>query len=231
MDKYLKAIASEEEKLSILNNKKTKLITVNKNKKEVVDKYNYEEKKLNEEQNNNLLRKTFLEHKREYLKDYLVSAFKFGIKSSLIFLTTVGLLFLLDLKLGSNLEMDIASIIPGNSIITVMLGCVEYYNVSRSYRYLVNGYHGNIDEDIEEVKQKINSIKKDKAKVQTEIKENEEILRDLDLVINEIKSKILEYRKDRNNLIESLISELDNHIEGFEYQESDINKVLKKQIH
>ena len=146
------------------------------------------------------------------------------------FLVGIVLISLLDYSLSSSIPPNVLDVLFGNSVIVALLGSVEFYNVSRDFRSLIIGYNGNIDDDIEETYKQINLVRKRRSKVKEEMKDNSSLLSEVEIAIKEIQAKILEYRTDRNNLIESLVENLDVHIIDFEYQESDIHKVLEKVI-
>ena len=230
MDRYLCAIKSEERKLGILNERKNALIDTNRKKQQVIDKCDADEKSLLSQQDDNLSRKDYLENKKSYLKEFFKSSLKFGLKSSLWFLVGIVLISLLDYSLSSSIQPNVLDVLFGNSVIVALLGSVEFYNVSRDFRRLITGYNGNIDDDIEETYKQINLVRKRRCKVKEEMKDNSNLLSEVEIAIKEIQAKILEYRTDRNNLIESLVENLDVHIRDFEYQESDIHKVLEKVI-
>lgn len=230
MDKYLSAIESEEKKLGILQDKRNALIGTNNKKKQVIDKCDLDEKRLSLEQKDNLDRKDYLDNKKEYIKSFLLSSVKFGLKSSVWCLLSIALITFIDFKLGSTIDVQLLDVILGTGAITVLFGTVEYYSVSKYFRSILSGYKGNIDADIEDTYQKIYSVQKRRTKLKEEIKSNEQLLLEIEKAIKEIQVRIVEYRTSRNDLIEALIADLDIHIRDFEYQESDIHKVLEKQI-
>lgn len=230
MDKYLSAIESEDKKLGILQDKRNALIDTNNKKKQVIDKYNSDEKRLSLEQEDNLDRKDYLENRKEYIRSFLLSSVKFGLKSSVWCLLSIALIAFIDFKLGSTVDMQLLDVILGTSAISVLFGAVEYYSVSKYFRSILSGYNGNIDDDIEDTYQKILSVQKRRNKLKEEVNSNEQLLVEVESAIKEVQARILEYRTSRNDLIEALIEDLDVHIRDFEYQESDIQKVLEKQI-
>lgn len=230
MDKYLSAIESEEKKLGILQDKRNALIDTNNKKKQVIDKCNSDEKRLSLEQEDNLDRKDYLENRKEYIRSFLLSSVKFGLKSSVWCLLSIALIAFIDFKLGSTVDMQLLDVILGTSAISVLFGAVEYYSVSKYFRSILSGYNGNIDDDIEDTYQKILSVQKRRNKLKEEVNSNEQLLVEVESAIKEVQARILEYRTSRNDLIEALIEDLDVHIRDFEYQESDIQKVLEKQI-
>ena len=226
MDRYLSAIASEEKKLSLLTARKNGLICANNIKRQAVEKCDAEVKKLNSEQDENLLRKEFLDNKKNYKKQFFKSSVKFSLKSSFFYLISILVISLL----ASSITPEIMDVIFGNITVAIMLGAVEYYNVSRCFRSVVNGYHGNVELDIETTSIKLRKVQDRRNVLKMEIGDNERLLAEVELAISEINSKILSYRTSRNSLIEALIEELDVHIDNFTYEESDIHKVLEKQI-
>lgn len=230
MDKYLEAIALEENKLASLREKSSIIRNVNNNKKEKIESYKREEEKLKHEQELNLDRKDFIENKKEYIKKFLIESLKFGMKSSIWFIAVIIIVSLVDYKLGNTLNMAIGDVILGNLMISSLFGAVEYYSVSRYFRDLLVGYKGNIDDDIKLTNSKILKKKKSRTKLEEEVNSNNLLLQELEQAIEEVNSNLADLRFKRKALIDSLIEELDSYIKDFEYQESDIHKVLEKKI-
>lgn len=230
MDKYLEAIALEENKLASLREKSSIIRNANNNKKEKIESYKREEEKLKYEQELNLDRKDFIENKKEYIKKFLIESLKFGMKSSIWFIAVIIIVSLVDYKLGNTLNMAIGDVILGNLMISSLFGAVEYYSVSRYFRDLLVGYKGNIDDDIKLTNSKILKKKKSRTKLEEEVNSNNLLLQELEQAIGEVNSNLSDLRFKRKALIDSLIEELDSYIKDFEYQESDIHKVLEKKI-
>ena len=230
MDKYLEAIALEENKLASLREKSSIIRNANNNKKEKIESYKREEEKLKYEQELNLDRKDFIENKKEYIKKFLIESLKFGMKSSIWFIAVIIIVSLVDYKLGNTLNMAIGDVILGNLMISSLFGSVEYYSVSRYFRDLLVGYKGNIDDDIKLTNSKILKKKKSRTKLEEEVNSNNLLLQELEQAIGEVNSNLSDLRFKRKALIDSLIEELDSYIKDFEYQESDIHKVLEKKI-
>lgn len=230
MDKYLEAIALEENKLASLREKSTVIRNANNNKKEKIESYKREEEKLEHEQELNLDRKDFIENKKEYIKKFLIESLKFGMKSSIWFIVVIIIVSLVDYKLGNTLNMAIGDVILGNLMISSLFGSVEYYSVSRYFRDLLVGYKGNIDDDIKLTNSKILKKNKSRTKLEEEVNSNNLLLQELEQAIGEVNSNLADLRFKRKALIDSLIEELDSYIKDFEYQESDIHKVLEKKI-
>ena len=230
MDKYLEAIALEENKLASLREKSSIIRNANNNKKEKIESYKREEEKLKHEQELNLDRKDFIENKKEYIKKFLIESLKFGMKSSIWFIAVIIIVSLVDYKLGNTLNMAIGDVILGNLMISSLFGAVEYYSVSRYFRDLLVGYKGNIDDDIKLTNSKILKKKKSRTKLEEEVNSNNLLLQELEQAIGEVNSNLSDLRFKRKALIDSLIEELDSYIKDFEYQESDIHKVLEKKI-
>lgn len=230
MDKYLEAIALEENKLADLREKSSIIRSANNNKKEKIESYKREEEKLKHEQELNLDRKDFIENKKEYIKKFLIESLKFGMKSSIWFIAVIIIVSLVDYKLGNTLNMAIGDVILGNLMISSLFGFVEYYSVSRYFRDLLVGYKGNIDDDIKLTNSKILKKKKSRTKLEEEVNSNNLLLQELEQAIGEVNSNLADLRFKRKALIDSLIEELDSYIKDFEYQESDIHKVLEKKI-
>ena len=230
MDKYLEAIALEENKLASLREKSSIIRNANNNKKEKIESYKREEEKLEHEQELNLDRKDFIENKKEYIKKFLIESLKFGMKSSIWFIAVIIIVSLVDYKLGNTLNMAIGDVILGNLMISSLFGSVEYYSVSRYFRDLLVGYKGNIDDDIKLTNSKILKKKKSRTKLEEEVNSNNLLLQELEQAIGEVNSNLSDLRFKRKALIDSLIEELDSYIKDFEYQESDIHKVLEKKI-
>ena len=155
---------------------------------------------------------------------------KFGAKSSLSFWIIVIFVAILNYNLGNIFNLVFSDILLGNIAVSALLGYVEYYSVSRYFYDVIRGYKGDINQDIELTNQGILEVKRKRTNAEEMVSSNELLLQELDSVISEVKSKILVLHTNRNSLIESLINELDNYIEDFEYQESDIQKVLEKKI-
>ena len=105
-----------------------------------------------------------------------------------------------------------------------------YYSVSRYFYTVIKGYRGDIDQDIELTNKDILELQSKKNEVETAVNSNNLLLNELEIASSEVRSKILTLRTNRNDLIESLINELDIHIRNFEYQETDIQKILEKKI-
>lgn len=230
MDKYLEAIALEENKLASLREKSTVIRNANNNKKAKIESYKREEEKLKHEQELNLDRKDFIENKKEYIKKFLIESLKFSMKSSIWFIAVIIIVSLVDYKLGNTLNMAIGDVILGNLMISSLFGSVEYYSVSRYFRELLVGYKGNIDDDIKLTNRKILKKKKSRTKLEEEVNSNNLLLQELEQAIGEVNSNLADLRFKRKVLIDSLIEELDSYIKDFEYQESDIHKVLEKKI-
>lgn len=230
MDKYLKAINTEEEKLSKLQKKMAELKNINKREKEKISYYQKEEKRLESEQELNLTRKDFLEHKKNYITSFFKDALKFGGKASLAFWSIIVFVTILDYNLGNILNLAFKDVLLGNIAISSILGYVEYYSVSRYFYTVIKGYRGDIDQDIELTNQDILELQSKKNEVETAVNSNNLLLNELEIASSEVRSKILTLRTNRNDLIESLIKELDIHIRNFEYQETDIQKILEKKI-
>ena len=230
MDKYLEAIALEENKLASLREKSSIIRNANNNKKEKIESYKREEEKLKYEQELNLDRKDFIENKKEYIKKFLIESLKFGMKSSIWFIAVIIIVSLVDYKLGNTLNMAIGDVILGNLMISSLFGAVEYYSVSRYFRDLLVGYKGNIDDDIKLTNSKILKKNKSRTKLEEEVNSNNLLLQELEQAIGEVNSNLSDLRFKRKALIDSLIEELDSYIKDFEYQESDIHKVLEKKI-
>lgn len=230
MDKYLEAIALEENKLASLREKSSTIRNANNNKKEKIESYKREEEKLKHEQELNLDRKDFIENKKEYIKKFLIESLKFGMKSSIWFIAVIIIVSLVDYKLGNTLNMAIGDVILGNLMISSLFGAVEYYSVSRYFRDLLVGYKGNIDDDIKLTNSKILNKKKSRTKLEEDVNSNNLLLQELEQAIGEVNSNLADLRFKRKALIDSLIEELDSYIKDFEYQESDIHKVLEKKI-
>lgn len=230
MDKYLKAINIEEEKLSKLKKKTAELKSTNEKEKERIAYYQNEEKKLESEQELNFDRKDFLENKKRYIISFLKEALKFGGKASLVFWSFIVLVAILDYNLGNILNLVFQDVLLGGIAISSILGYVEYYSVSRYFNTVIKGYKGDIDQDIELTNQKLLEVQNKRTKTEAAVSSNNLLLNELELAIVEVRGKILTLRTNRNDLIESLISELDVHIRNFEYQETDIQKVLEKKI-
>lgn len=230
MDRYLTAIASEEEKLAILEVRRNSLLETNKKKQQVIEKCDEEEKHLINKQDDNLLRREYLENKKGYLKEFFKASVKFGVKTSLWFLGCILFISLLDYNFTSNMQLNVLEVLLGNTAIVALLGTVEFCNVSREFRRLVIEYNGDVDTDIEDTYEKLNLVKMRRTKTIDEMEDNVKLLNEVEAAMRDIQAKILQYRTDRNNLIEALIENLDIHIDEFEYQESDIHKVLEKVI-
>lgn len=230
MDKYLEAIALEENKLADLCEKSSVIRRSNNNKKEKIESYKREEEKLKQEQKLNLDRKDFIENKKEYIKKFLIESLKFGMKSSILFIVVIIIVSLVDYKLGNTLNMAIGDVILGNLMISSLFCFVEYYSVSRYFRDLLVGYKGNIDDDIKLTNSKILKKKKSRTKLEEEVNSNNLLLQELEQAIEEVNSNLADLRFKRKALIDSLIEELDSYIKDFEYQERDIHKVLEKKI-
>ena len=230
MDKYLKAINTEEEKLSKLKKKTAELKSTNEKEKERIAYYQNEEKKLESEQELNFDRKDFLENKKSYIISFLKEALKFGGKANLFFWSFIVLVTILDYNLGNTLNLVFQDVLLGGIATSSILGYVEYYSVSRYFNTVIRGYKGDIDQDIELTNQKLLEVQKKRTKTEAAVSSNNLLLNELELAMVEVRGKILTLRTNRNDLIESLISELDVHIRNFEYQETDIQKVLEKKI-
>lgn len=230
MDKYLKAINIEEEKLSKLKKKTAELKSTNEKEKERIAYYQNEEKKLESEQELNFDRKDFLENKKSYIISFLKEALKFSGKASLVFLSFIVLVAILDYNLGNILNLIFQDVLLGGIAISSILGYVEYYSVSRYFNTVIKGYKGDIDQDIELTNQRLLEVQNKRTKTEAAVSSNNLLLNELELAMVEVREKILTLRTNRNDLIESLISELDVHIRNFEYQETDIQKVLEKKI-
>lgn len=231
MDKYLEAIGQEEELLNSLLDKKDKLISSNKDKSSTLKSYGVKEERLKQKQGYNLKRKKYLENKGQYIRYFFKKALIFSLKSSIGFWVVIGFILLMSKLMNDVLNPSLVEIICSNFTISALFGSVEYFNVSRDFRKTIGGYNGDIDNDISLNSKDLDTLQSEKEKLQESMNENNQLLDELESTIAVIREKILNYRTCRNNLIESLISDLDAHIVDFEYQTSDISKVLEKQIH
>ena len=231
MDKYLLAIQSEEKILNTLTSKRKELVSTNTQKEKTILKCDEEYKKLSHQNELNLLRKEYLTHKKEYIKSFFNSALKFGLKSGLCFVMITLLLVHISNVYGTNIETSFWEFLMSDGVVTVLFGWVEYYSKSRDFSTLVSGYDGNIDDDIENTNDLIKKNQMTKCKAMQDKEANAELIKEIDQAISEVKAKLLQYRAARNDIIDKLIANLDEHISGFEYEETDISPVAQKKIH
>lgn len=229
MDKYLDAIKKDEVIKTDLTVKKEKLERRREQIKE--NKIDLEYRNMN---NKNQLEEAFRLRYYHQNKDscktmFFKKALKFGLKCiagsiimSIIFIIAV-------LNMDPSYILDIKSFIQGNLAIGALMVIVEYLNVGRDFNSLITKRNAksnetfieNIEMEIIENQALINELELKLGNLDIDIKEIEEALGELGV-------RILGYRTNRNNLIDSLINELDNHIVSFEYQEFDNNKVKKR---
>lgn len=167
--------------------------------------------------------------KDSYKKMFLKKALKFGLKC-ITGSTVMSIIFIIAvLNMDPSYILDIKSFIQGNLAIGTLMVIVEYLNVGRDFNSLITKRNAksnetfieNIETKIIENQALINELELKLDNLDINIKEIEEAL-------EELGARILGYRISRNNLIDSLINGLDNHIVGFEYQEFDNNKVKKR---
>lgn len=227
MDKYLKLIVQEEEKVRILENRKKEVLDANRIYSEKEKKLDREEEKLSQQREKYQRIRYYLENSKSCRKNFLRKAVAFGIKCSASFLFFIIATSLLIEKAGS---VPFLKCFLGFLVISTVLGMVEYKNVSREYRHLLADYHGDIEEDLKTSKVKLDSVKKEKIKTRDAISANEELLKEIEGVLQALKEEVFSYRSARNNLIEKLISELDNYITEQSFPEIDIHKVTEKKI-
>lgn len=228
MDKYLKLIVQEEEKVRILENRKKEVLDANRIYSEKEKRLDREEEKLFQQREKYQRIRYYLENSKSCRKNFLRKAIAFGIKCSASFLSFIIVTSLLIEKAASipSFECFLSFL-----VISTVLGMVEYKNVSREYRHLLKDYHGNIDEDLKTSEDELDNVKKEKIKTKDAISANEELLKEIEGVLQALKEEVFSYRSARNNLIEKLIGELDNYITEQSFPEIDIYKVTEKKIH
>ena len=102
--------------------------------------------------------------------------------------------------------------------------------MSREYRRLLRSYHGDINQDISDLQDKIDFLKARQIKNRKAIEINQSFLQEIDSTLKQLREQSNEYRNSRNELINELISNLDNYIEDFSSREIDIHKIMEKTI-
>jgi Branched-chain amino acid ABC-type transport system, permease components len=229
MDKYLEAIEQDSQIKSDLVDKKTKLEESKKSKGK--------EKKVLEEKNkdyNGAIEEAhviddYYKNTKEYKKKFRKRAIRFAIGCMIAYIICGGSLVLLMMNVDPLYGLNIKALIGGNFAIGSLMGAVEYMHVSRDFRELTKkrsegenkSFILEADNMVDENKTLINEL-------ELEIEDLSIDIDDLETVIDELDNRIFDYRSRRNNLVESLVENLDNHIEGFEYEEFTPNKVKDK---
>lgn len=232
MDKYLIAIAQEEEKQNILLSKKEDILEANKKRTNLEYSYSKREERLKESLEKNKKRKFYLQNKKSLLKQYIKKSLLFGLSMGGCFLLLLVAIIGIGISLHlESFNIDFSHLLNGFFSIGGIMSIVEFRNVSREYRSLTSGYRGNIEEDISKLTEDLESLEHEKEKNRQGIIENLELLEELEMVLKEIESRVLEYRTSRNQLVESIIGNLDQYIKDFQYQEIDVHKLLEKKIH
>lgn len=227
MDKYLELIAQEEEKVGVLENRKAEILDANRIYSEKEKGLDKKEESLSQQRGKYQKIKYYLENSKSCRKAFLKKAIAFGIKCSATFMSFIIAISLLIENVSS---IPLLKCFVSFLGVSVLLGIVEYRNVSREYNHLLGDYRGNIDEDLQANEGELDSVKKEKIKVKNAIYANEELLKEIEGVLQSLKEEVLLYRNARNNLIEKLIGELDNYIVEQNFPEIDIHKVIEKKI-
>ncbi len=228
MDKYLEAIEKEEEKVKLLEQKRIEIENSNQRNKQKINRHDKEEAIINQKLEKYRRIKYYLQNKKSCTREFIKRAIFFGIKCGIGFMSIT--LVLSFLSTGLHL-LPLLKLLSSFLTISSLLGLVEYKNVSREYRNLVSTYHGNIDVDLENLEKNKSELQKDREKNLRALESNQTLLEEIDKAIKELQESISSYRSSRNNLIESLIDNLDSYIIDFVPHEIDIHKVIEKKIH
>lgn len=230
-DKYSLAIKKDEEIKTNLTHKKDRLERRKEKVKKDKTSLEWRNEDATKELDDAFKLREYYKNKDTYKKGFLKKAIKFGIKGLIVFGVICSVFIAWVSKIDPSYVLDIKAFIECDLAIGALMGLVEYYSVSREYRGLIvkrsetdnETFITNITTEIEDNKILINEKELKLSDLDVDIN-------DLDLAIDELEIRILEYRTKRNNLIESLVVGLDNHIKGFEYQafDSKIKKRTKK---
>lgn len=228
-DKYSLAIKKDEKMKNSLNNKKDRLERRTKKLKDEKKSLEYHniENARNLEEADRL--KDYHINKDSYKKKFFKKALKFGIGCSIGFTIFIVLFIMLMFKMDPNYILNIKPVVGGNLAIGSLMVSIEYLNVSRDFRSLVAKRKEKDNKHfIVVTKEEVENNKTLIKELEIKISDLGIDINDLNLVIEELDSRILEYRTKRNNLIENLVNGLDNHIEGFEYEMPNIDKIKEK---
>ncbi len=232
MDRYLEAIEKEKEKEDVLNSKKREIIDSN-NRRERLDKdYQRRKERIGSSLNREKKRKYYLQNRKSYLKDYLKKAFFFGMKVSASFLfILLGIKGFESFFQLDTFSLSVSQLLGSFFVIDGMMSIVEFRHVAKEFLSLTFRYKGNVDLSIDNLSSELENLDNKRQNNQEKILENQELLQEVEFALTEIKEKIEGYQIDRNQLIGNLVNDLDRYINGFQYQETDIHKVIEKKIH
>lgn len=232
MDMYLKAIEEETEKENALKVKKKKLADSNRSKKESNEYYSYREEQLVERIEDENQRKFYLENRQSCLKEYLKGSVRFGILTGIFFAAIVlGLSFFESIWNVDAITISIPALFGGTTAVGGILGLVEFQNLSRDFFRLLRKGDTDVDKTLESLQSELENVRSIQHQNQISMEENQILLGEIDIVLHEIHRKIETYQNERNTLISGIIQNLDNYIQPFDYQETDIHKVIEKKIH
>lgn len=228
MDKYLKLIIQEESKIEVLKQRKKEILNANKNyseKRKILDR---EEENLHQQKERYQKIKYYLENSKSCRRGFLKKAVIFGIKCSASF---VAFVFVFSLLMKNIESFSIFHELLHFLGIGTILGIVEYKNVSRECNQLLKDYCGNIEEDLKRNEEDYSDTQKEKEKIRVAMQGNSILLQELETVLKSLVEEVSFYRTTRNNLIEKVLSELDEHIKELDFPEIDIQKLIEKKIH
>ena len=232
MDKYLEAIEKETEKEKLLNTKKCEIIESNKRRENLDKDYQKREDRVKKSLEKEKKRKHYLQNKEFYLKEYFKKSIAFGIKVSISFVALLlGIKGFESFLYLDTFSLSISQLLSSFFSIGGMMFLVEFQYVAKEFLSLTYRYHGNVDSSIDILMKEIESIEKKRKMNQERLLENQVLLKEIGETLLEIQEKIAEYQNNRNQLIGNLTENLDRYIHGFQYQETDIHKVIEKKIH
>lgn len=227
MDRYLEVIEGEKKKFELLEQKSSEIESVNQKRKNKASEYEREENSLQKKIEEYRKRKYYIDNEKKCKKEFLKKAILFGLECGIGIMAVILVLSFFSAELSS---VPFFQLFFSFSIISSMLGLVEYRNVSREYSHLVGSYHGNIDSDLELLEHNMQELENKKRMNQEAIEANQMLLLEINYAMEKLNENINHYRTDRNALIESLIENLNSYIVNFEIKEIDIHKVIEKKI-
>jgi len=227
LDSYLEIIEDNEAKIRLLEEKKGEIRRSNNERNRKAAQYEKEEERCHQNMRINHKRKYYLDNKKKCKNEFFRKAICFGLKCGSGFM---GVILLLVCFIGELHSLPMLQFLLSFITVSSLLGLVELKNVSREYRRLLRSYHGDINQDISDLQDKIDFLKARQIKNRKAIEINQSFLQEIDSTLKQLREQSNEYRNSRNELINELISNLDNYIEDFSSREIDIHKIMEKTI-
>ncbi len=227
MDRYLEEIEKEEHKIQLLEEKRKEIEDTNTKRRKKDQQYEKEGQSLHYKRKKYQRIKYYLDNEKSFRRQFLRKAISFGLKCGLGF---IGITLVLSSLCIEPSTFPILKVLLSFPAISTMLGLVEYRNVSREFRKLLGNYSGNINHDLLEIEMNTTQLQNKKNKNQEAMQANQALLSEIDEAIIQLKENVNFYRRSRNDLIESLIENLNSYIGDFEPKEIDVHKVIEKKI-